>query len=76
MNLTDYQGDANALIIEGDSPQIHTLTINGVLVGNVYVNGFFPEPGAVTIDVITGVIRFNPIDVGKTLAGNYYYLSR
>ncbi len=76
MNLTDYQSDSNALIIEGDSPQIHTLTINGVLVGNVHVNGFFPEPGAVTIGVITGVISFNPIDVGKTLAGNYYYLSR
>jgi hypothetical protein len=76
MNLSDYQGDTNALIIEGDSPQIHTLTINGVLVFNVYVNGFFPEPGAVTIDVNTGVISFNPVDVGKTLAGDYYYLSR
>ncbi|HEY9704942.1 MAG TPA: hypothetical protein V6C58_21060 [Allocoleopsis sp.] len=76
MNLVSYQGDANALIIEGDSPQMHTLTINNVPVGNVYVNGFFPEPGAVTIDVNTGTISFNPIDVGKTLAGNYYYLSR
>ena len=76
MNLVSYQGDANALIIEGDSPQMHTLTINNVPVGNVYVNGFFPEPGAVTIDVITGTISFNPIDVGKTLGGDYYYLSR
>ena len=76
MNLSDYQSDTNALIIEGDSPQIHTLTIDSIPVGNVYVNGFFPEPGAVTIDVNTGVISFNPIDVGKTLAGNYYYLSR
>ena len=76
MNLVSYQGDANALIIEGDSPQMHTLTINNVPVGNVYVNGFFPEPGAVTIDVNTGVISFNPIDVGKTLGGDYYYLSK
>lgn len=76
MNLVDYQGDANALIIEGDSPQIHTLTIDSVPVGNVYVNGFFPEPGAVTIDVNAGTISFNPIDVGKTLGGDYYYLSR
>lgn len=76
MNLIDYQTDVNALIIEGDSPQMHTLTINSIPVGNVYVNGFFPEPGAVTIDVVTGIISFNPIDVGKTLGGDYYYLSR
>ena len=76
MNLTDYQSDPNALIIEGDSPQMHILTINGTPVSNVYVNGFFPEPGAVTIDAVTGIISFNPADVGKTLAGNYYYLSR
>jgi len=76
MNLTDYQTDSNALIIEGDSPQMHKLTINGTPVSNVYVNGFFPEPGAVTIDVNTGIISFNPADVGKTLAGNYFYLSR
>lgn len=60
--------------VETDTPEVHQFKINNVLVNTVYVNNEPPGMGEITINGLTGVIKFNMQDAGKTFTARYLYI--